>query len=34
MRPLIALALLALALGGGFLIAAIKTLTTETGLDW
>ena len=34
MRPLIALALLALALGGGLLYGALTTLCEDTGPEW
>lgn len=34
MRPLLGLALLGLAVGGAFFVAAIKTLTEDIGFDW
>lgn len=34
MKPLLALTVLGLALSGAFLVAAIRTLANDPGLDW
>lgn len=34
MKPFLGLALLALALGGGFLLGVLKLLTEDIGADW
>ena len=34
MRPVIALALLALAVSGGFFIGVLKLLNDDIGIDW
>lgn len=34
MKPLIGLALLALAISGGFFVGVLKLLTEDIGADW